>query len=175
MTQTDFIITRDIPAPLPLVWSVLADVERWPEWTASIARVKMLSPGPLQVGSRVRIHQPQLPPAWWQVTELNPGASFTWISRAPGVLVTAQHAAEETAASTRPVRERAAPLIVNSRPRSHRASVTLSIRYEGLVGKLLARWVGKLNERYLEMEVNGLKARCAGLSANLVSEHHEAH
>jgi uncharacterized membrane protein len=143
MTQTDFSISIDVPAPQPLVWSVMADVERWPEWTESVARVKMLSPGPLRAGSRVRIHQPQLPPAWWQVTELNPGAGFTWISRAPGVRVTARHTVEETDAGTR---------------------ATLSIRYEGLVGKLLARWVGELNARYLNMEASGLKARCAGLA-----------
>jgi uncharacterized protein YndB with AHSA1/START domain len=32
MTRTDFSITVEIPAPQPLVWSVMADVERWPEW-----------------------------------------------------------------------------------------------------------------------------------------------
>lgn len=144
MTRTDFSIQTDIPARQPLVWSVMADVERWPEWTASIARVKMLSPGPLQIGSRVRIHQPRLPPAWWQVTDFNPGARFTWISRAPGVRVTARHTAEETDAETR---------------------ATLSIQYEGWLGGLLARWVGELNQRYLAMEASGLKARCAELSA----------
>jgi hypothetical protein len=38
---------------------------------------------------------------------------------------------------------------------------TLSITYEGLLGGLLARWVGNLNERYLELEAEGLKKRCA--------------
>jgi uncharacterized membrane protein len=121
MARTHFSITVEIPVPLRLVWWVLADVERWPNWTASISRVKRLSPGPLQVGSRVRIHQPKLPPAFWRVTELNPGASFTWVSRAPGVRVTAQHTAEAIARGTR---------------------VTLSLRYEGLLGSLVARWVG---------------------------------
>ena len=77
MSRIHFSVTVDIPARTPLVWSVLTDVERWPEWTASISRVKRLSPGPLQVGSRVRIHQPKFPPASWRVTELNPGATFT--------------------------------------------------------------------------------------------------
>ena len=143
MTRTHFSITVEIPAPPPLVWSVLADVTRWTEWTASISRVQLLSPGPLQIGSRVRIHQPKLPPAFWRVTDLNPGASFTWVSRAPGVRVTAQHSAEAIADGTR---------------------VILSIRYEGLLGGLLARWVGDLNESYLAMEASGLKKRCAALS-----------
>src|SRR5262245_33939484 len=110
MTRSNFSRTVEIPTPLPLVWSVMADVERWPEWTASISSVKLLSPGPLQVGSRVRIHQPKLPPAFWRVVELNPGAGFTWVSRAPGARVTARHAAEAAASGTR---------------------VTLSIHYEG--------------------------------------------
>src|SRR5262245_34873131 len=97
MTRTHFSITVEIPAPQPLVWSVIADVERWPDWTASISEVKLLSPSPIRIGSRVRIRQPKLPPAFWRVTELNPGTSFTWVSRAAGLLVTARHIAQAIA------------------------------------------------------------------------------
>ena len=142
MTPMHFSITAEIPAPQPLVWSVMADVERWPEWTASISRVKRLSSGPLQVGSRVRIHQPKLPPAFWRVTEWNPGASFTWVSAAPGVRVTARHTAEAIAIGTR---------------------LSLSIHYEGWLSVWLARWTRHLNERYLAMEASGLEARCTGI------------
>ena len=38
-------------------------------------------------------------------------------------------------------------------------------RYEGFFGPWLARWVGSLNDRYLAMEANGLKARCAELAS----------
>jgi hypothetical protein len=86
----------------------------------------------------------KLPPAFWRVTELYPSTSFTWVSRAPAVLVTAQHSVEEIADGTR---------------------VTLSIRYEGLLGALLARWVGDLNRHYLVLEADGLKARCTGFAA----------
>jgi uncharacterized membrane protein len=154
MIRTQFNITVEIPAPAPLVWSVLADVERWPEWTASISRVQRFSPGPLQFGSRVRIHQPKLPPAFWRVTVLNPGAGFTWVSRTPGVRVTARHAVAAT---------------VNG------SYVTLSVRYEGWLAGLLARWVGNLNEEYLALEANGLKARCTELAAKLDLEPHENH
>lgn len=111
MIQTEFSITVEIPAPPQLVWSVMADVERWPEWTASVSRVKRLSLGPLQVGSRMRIHQPKLPPALWRVIAINPDAGFTGISIAPGIRVTARHTLEPIATGTR---------------------VTLSIRYDGL-------------------------------------------
>jgi uncharacterized membrane protein len=154
MTRTHFSITVDIPAPQPRVWSVMVDVERWPEWTASISHVKRLSPGPLHVGSRVRIHQPKFPPAFWRVTELKPGASFTWVSRAPGVRVTARHTAEAIEIGSR---------------------VTLSIHYEGWLGAWLGQWTRNLNERYLVMEATGLKAHCTKLVSVPCTECHEAH
>ena len=150
MTRTHFSIKVDIAATQPLVWAAMADVARWPEWTESISGVKLLSPGPLQVGSRVRIQQPKLPAAYWRVTELKPGGRFTWISRAPGVRVTARHMVEAIPAGTH---------------------VTLSIEYSGWLGVLLARWIGELNDRYLAMEASGLKARCTELAARLASEY----
>jgi len=36
----------------------------------------------------------ELPPARWMVTEVEEGTQFTWVSRAPGVLVTARHGVE---------------------------------------------------------------------------------
>src|SRR6185436_12322192 len=105
----------------------------------SVSRVVRLSSGPFGVGSRVRIHQPKLPPAFWRVTEIIPNSCFTWISLAPGVRVTARHEVEETVEGVH---------------------VTLSIHYEGLLGSLLARYVGDLNQHYLALEANGLKARC---------------
>jgi len=154
MTRTNFSITVEVPAPPPLVWLVMVDVERWPEWTASVSRVKRLSPGPLQVGSRARIHQPKLPPASWLVTELESGVGFTWISLAPGVRVTARHTTEASAVGSR---------------------VTLSVYYGGWLGSLLARLTGRLNERYLALEANGLKARCAELATMQHWKHHEVH
>jgi len=148
MTRNLFRIAEEIPAPLPLVWSVMAAVERWPEWAASISQVKMLSPGPLQLGSRVRIHQPKLPPAYWRVTEFDPGAGFTWVSWAPGVRVTARHQVEALGDGVR---------------------VTLTIHYGSWLGGLLARWVGELNDRYLALEAAGLRARCIELAARLGS------
>jgi len=153
MKQTNFSITIEIPAPRPVVWSVISDVERWPEWAPSISRVKKLSAGPLQVGSRARVHQPKLPPAYWRVTEFDPGAGFTWVSLAPGMRVTARHEVQGDASG---------------------CFVTLSIIYEGRLGALLARWVGNLNNRYLTMEANGLKSRCTELLAKSSLEYYEA-
>jgi len=139
MTKKSYRVAIEIAAPPEIVWPVMADVERWPEWTPSVSRLKLLTSGPLRVGSRARVHQPNLPPAWWRVTEILPCREFTWISIAPGVRVTARHAVEASSGGSR---------------------VTLSIRYEGVFGALLARMTHSLNERYLAMEAKGLKHYC---------------
>ena len=37
--MTHFSVTVDIPAPPDRVWAVIADVERWPEWTPTVTRI----------------------------------------------------------------------------------------------------------------------------------------
>lgn len=136
--MTTFSITVDIPAPPNRVWAVMADVERWPEWTPTVTRIERFDHGPLVVGSRVRIWQPRLPPANWRVTELREGRSFTWISRSPGLSVVAEHAVEGA-------------------PDGARAR--LSVRFAGWLGPLIARLTRRLNERYLALEAKGLGER----------------
>jgi uncharacterized membrane protein len=133
-----FSISVDIQAPPSRVWAVMADVERWPEWTASVRSVKRLDSGRLVVGSRARIRQPRLPPALWKVVAVDEGRSFTWISRAPGTQVTARHEVDPATGGSR---------------------ATLSLRFDGLFGGLLARFTSGINRRYLGMESAGLKRR----------------
>lgn len=134
----DFSIETDIAAPTATVWAVMSDVEKWHEWTASIARVERLDGGPFTVGSRARVFQPKLPPAVWQVTRLDPGRGFTWVSRAPGALVTGDHDV--------------APSGTGSRAR-------LAIRYEGPVGRIVGWIFAGITRRYVTMESEGLKRR----------------
>ena len=128
----------DIPAPSDRVWAVIADVERWPEWTPTVTRIRRLDRGPFVVGSRARVQQPKLPPAIWRVTELHEGRSFTWVSRSPGVCVIAEHGVEATGTGAR---------------------ATLSIRFTGWLGPLVARLTRRLTERYLALEAQGLSQR----------------
>jgi uncharacterized protein YndB with AHSA1/START domain len=136
--MTDFSITFDLGAPPERVWAAMSDIERWPEWTPTVTRVERLDRGPLGVGSRVRILQPKLPPAVWEVTELDAGRSFTWVTRSPGVRVTAQHRVEPTPDGSR---------------------VTLSLAFSGLLGRVVARLTRSLNQRYLALEAEGLSRR----------------
>ena len=133
-----FSTTIDIAAPADRVWQVMSDIERWHEWTPSVASIKRLDAGPLAVGSRAVIRQPKFPPAWWTVTGLEPGKSFTWVSTAPGLHVVARHWVEPAGSGSR---------------------ATLSLDLQGLFGSIFGRMTKGITERYLAFEANGLKAR----------------
>ncbi len=81
----------EIGAPAPLVWEVFSDVERWPEWTASVTRLVALDGPGIAVGKRFAIKQPRMPRLVWEVTEVASGASWTWVQRAPGGWTFARH------------------------------------------------------------------------------------
>src|SRR4028119_2134338 len=87
-------ITVEIDASPERVWEVLADVERWSEWTETVTSVRLLDDGPLRSGSRAKINQPKIPETEYVVTEIEPGQSFTWVASGPGVTTKAHHAVE---------------------------------------------------------------------------------
>jgi len=133
-----FSISIDINAPADRVYEVMADTDRWHEWTPSVTSIKRLDRGPFIVGSRAVIRQPKFPPALWTVTAIDGRSSFTWTNRAPGIKVVAHHS-------------------IDAKGKGSKA--TLSLRYEGLLGGLLARMTRGITNRYLAMEANGLKKR----------------
>lgn len=135
-----FEATVDVAAPAHEVFETYTDVANWPEWTASVTSVERLDDGPLRVGSRARVRQPRLPTAVWEVTELLPAQSFTWVARGPGVLTVGIHRVE--------------PL-----PEGH-TRVTAILEQGGLLGPVLGRLTKGLTELYLQTEVRGLKAHC---------------
>lgn len=130
----------DINATAATVWDVYADVEHWPDWTASVRSVTFVAGDHVAIGARARIAQPKLPKAEWEVTEVEPGRSWTWVASAPGVRTTAIHRVE--------------PLDDGS------TRVTQTLIQEGALGWLIARVYAGLTRRYLRMEAEGLAARC---------------
>ena len=87
-------ITEDaieIDAPPTLVWQVFSDVERWPEWTASVTGLSAVDGPGLAVGKRFEIKQPRLPKLVWKVTAVEDGASWAWEQRSPGGRTIASH------------------------------------------------------------------------------------
>lgn len=131
----------DVEAPLEDVWSVYSDVERWPEWTASMLRVAYVSGRTLEIGARVRIEQPKLPPMIWEVVALRRGVSWAWMHEALGLRALASH--EVVPAS------------------DHRTRVRQAIDLSGPLAWIAATMQGSLTRRYLAMEGEGLRARCA--------------
>ena len=134
-----YVTTVDIDAPAERVWGILSDVERWPEWTASMTRVELLDGGELAVGGRARIKQPAFPRLIWRVTQLQPGRSFSWTAKSAGMTTIAAHDLRQ--------RDDAA------------VNVTVSIEQTGLFSRLVGMVFGGRTRRYLDMEANGLKRR----------------
>jgi uncharacterized protein YndB with AHSA1/START domain len=127
-------VTVAIPAPAARAWSILADVEQWPSWTASMRRVEL--DGPFAVNSVARIRQPRLAGAAWTITGIDPGRSFTWRSVAPGIRSVATHLVTPTGDGT--------------------CDVTLSIDQTGPLAGFFGLLYGRLTKRYVQMELDGL-------------------
>ena len=134
----------EIAAPPQLVWDVFSDVERWPEWTASVTSLVALDGPALAVGKRFAIKQPRMSKLVWKVTEVDPGASWTWVQRSPGVLVSARHD-------------------VIAQP-GGRTLVRQQLDQRGVLGALVGRLMVKKTKRFLELEAQALKARSEQLS-----------
>jgi uncharacterized membrane protein len=134
----------DIDAPASVVWEVFSDVEHWPDWTASVTRLTGLDGPRLAVGKRFEIKQPRMPKLVWRVTELDPGASWTWVQRSPGGLTVASH---DVLA------------LPDGRSRVHQR-----LDQGGPVGALVGRAMRRMTRRYLDLEAQGLKRHSEGVA-----------
>lgn len=134
----------EIDAPPQLVWEVFSDVEHWPDWTASVTSLVGLDGPALAVGRRFAIKQPGMQKLVWQVSEIEPGASWTWVQRSPGSMVTARH-------------------YVDAQP-GGRTLVRQQLDQRGPLGALVGRLMVKKTKRFLQLEAQGLKARSEQLS-----------
>ena len=127
----------EVSAPFERVWTVIADVERWHEWTPSITSIRLLD-GPLALGARAEVRQPKLPRLVWRVTALEPGRFFDWEVRSPGARTVGSHRVE---------------------PRGAGSLATLSLTQAGPIGWLVGRMMLDLTREYVSMEAAGLKKR----------------
>lgn len=129
----------EVEAPASTVWDVFTDVERWPEWTASMERVVALDGAGIEVGKRFEIEQPRMLKLVWEVTEVEPGTSWTWRQRSPGATTLATHEVVPQGPGRTLVRQR--------------------IDQRGPLGVVVGALMLRLTRRYLELEAQGLKAR----------------
>jgi uncharacterized membrane protein len=129
----------EIDAGATTVWDVFVDVERWSEWTASIEWIVALDGPAIEVGRRFEIKQPRMPKLVWEVTDVDPGSSWTWRQRSPGGTTLATHE------------------VVALDP--ERTLVRQRIDQRGPVGVAVGLLMRRLTRRYLDLEGSGLKAR----------------
>jgi uncharacterized membrane protein len=134
----------EIDAPAQLVWGVFSDVESWPEWTASVTSLIARDGAGLAIGKRFAIKQPGMSKLVWKVSEIDPGSSWTWVQRSPGVRVSARH-------------------WVIPQP-GGRTLVRQQLDQRGVLGALVGRLMVKKTKRFLGLEAQGLKARSEQLS-----------
>ncbi|HSZ07885.1 MAG TPA: SRPBCC family protein [Steroidobacteraceae bacterium] len=144
MSRNRFVVAVDIGAPPEKVFSVLCDVERWPEWTPTMTSVQRLDNGPFGVGSCAQVRQPRLRPAVWKVTDLEDGRNFTWVTRARGLHMKAGHAVERRGAGCR---------------------VELSFEISGLLAPVVSLFYGAMIGKYVTTESQKLKQRCESAPA----------
>jgi hypothetical protein len=119
-----------------VIFKILTDVENWNTWTASVKKSTLLNNTKFSVGANVKIVQPKLLPVTWEITDIRDNNSFTWISKSAGLRITAKHSIEKVGYSSK---------------------VLLVTTYEGLLSKIIYSLTSELTNKYMAMEVDGLK------------------
>lgn len=134
-------ITRQITiaAEPPVIWRVLTDVERWPEWTPAVTSLEALTTGGFAPQARYRIKQPWLLPTLLTVELVDEGRRFLWATTSPGLRFEGDHLIEPANDGT--------------------ATVTLEARFTGVAGEVAGRLSRGLVQKYVTMEAEGLKRR----------------
>ncbi|MEO3935572.1 SRPBCC family protein [Dermatophilaceae bacterium Soc4.6] len=133
----------DIDAPLERVWAVWTDAVSWPRWNPTVTRVKPLGgAAALDLGSRARLKQPQLPASTWTVTVWEPFSQWEWQARSAGVTTAALHELTDLGGG--------------------RTHVVATVLHTGLLAGAVGRLSEGLTRQYVEREVAALARRCEG-------------
>ena len=121
------------------IFKVLMDFGQWNQWTASIDEMSILNNDQPGAGARIKILQPKLPPAIWTITEILPDRSLTWEKRSFGLFMRSEH------------------LVLTS---NNGTRVTIRMTYQGRLAWLFYMLTRSLTDRYMTMEIHGLKRVC---------------
>ena len=132
----------EIDASQQRVWDVLSDLEAWPQRIETVDTVELLTPAPLGKGSRVRLKQPKLPEATWDITVWDAPSYFEWTQKEGGTTIVAGHRVEALGEG--------------------RARLTLTIDMRGLLVPILGRFYKGLTNDYMNLEAEGMKRGAEG-------------
>lgn len=135
-----------INASQEAIWKVLSDVAHWHEWTPTVTKVEVLNTPELNPGNRYKVIQPKLQPAEWTVTDFTPPSNFTWESKASGLHMAAEHI-----------------LTIKG---ANQTELTLTVTFNGWLGKLIGRIYGKTTAEYIQTEAQSLKKRVESTKDN---------
>ncbi len=138
-------ISIETSADLDSAWSALIDVTTWPRWTASITSLERLDDGPLRIGSRARIDQPNFPTVVWEVTELRDHEEFSWVTGGRAVRSVGRHMLSRTADGT--------------------TRITLEMNQTGFLAWIFGALTAQRTRAYLALEAAGLKAASEAAAA----------
>lgn len=127
----------EIDASQQRVWDVLTDLAAWPQRIETVDSVELLTPAPLAKGSRVRLKQPKLGEATWEVTAWDAPASFEWTQTTGGITSVASHRVDALGEG--------------------RARLTLAIDMRGLLTPVIGLLFKGLTNRYMNVEAEGMK------------------
>ena len=90
-------VTRTTPAAPDELWRWVSDVEHWADLLPTMRSViRTDGDGPVGLGDRFAVKATGLPLATYEITDWQPGRTFTWVASAPGVRTTASHEMEPT-------------------------------------------------------------------------------
>lgn len=146
--STHYRTNASIQAPLDTVWEILTDVERMPEWTASMSSVRIVAGEAFAVGTRVEIHQPGMAAMTWTVEEITVKRHFRWSATSPGIVTIGEHWLEP-GADDRQVQAR------------------FEIRHTGPLARVVGALTMRRTARYVDLELQGLaKASEAAFAAD---------
>jgi hypothetical protein len=138
-------LATDIAAPIERVWSLLIDVEDWPNRSRAFRKVTLVTPGSLGPGSVAQVTQPGLPTARWAVSRWDVGTRFDWESQAPGVHTVGRHTL--------------------ARIDDEHTRLTLAIEQTGGLSDLASLTFGRRTRAYVQLEAAGLKKLAEGRPA----------
>jgi uncharacterized membrane protein len=127
----------DIDAPQQRVWDVLSAIEAWPQRIETVDSVELLTPMPINSGSRVRLKQPKIGEATWNITVWDAPSYFEWTQKTAGITSVASHRVETLGKG--------------------RARLTLTLDMRGLLIPIVALFSKKLINDYMNLEAEGMK------------------